>query len=151
MTTNYDNLSAREIDARVAERVFGYRVEMIRLNCYPNPMVKCFINPHGLIDFSDDGKSQNAMMYRNRKDATDGIAEPLPAWSTDIAAAFLVVEKMRERGFVWSFNCRDALGLKRWYVKVDWPSDWIDSTDAILPRAIAVGALRAVEEDLERC
>ncbi len=144
----------RELDAIVAEKVFGCKV--LRAN--------------------DEGLSQSEYERRRRwekercgcagslhNDSDDeGCYEWLKEYSTDIAAAFEVVEKMRDPG-----SHRDCFSLysptdtvKDWFACFDrkWHGHSLESVgpDAYLelesgesaPHAICLAALKAVGADL---
>lgn len=77
----------------------------------------------------------------------------VPAYSTDISAAFLVVEKMQERlgkGWVFSLDssdgkCSQPMWCARFRYFVD-SSDGYCAQDDSLPRAICLAALKALGE-----
>lgn len=86
--------AGREMDEAIAEHVMGWRVERITPEWYGTEVVLFYETDYPLISYSSDARSCNACMYRNGKDDTDGIAPPLPSFSDDIAAAWLVAEAM---------------------------------------------------------
>jgi len=64
--------------------------------------------------------------------------------STDIASAFQVVEKMREKN--WLFHCSnhsDSWGAEFWFTQ-EW-REHCEKVDSSLPRAICLAALSALK------
>jgi len=104
-TTDYDAMEAgRELDALVAEKVFGWKWIRFRyeLGGAQGPEEAIQVSPDdfpGYFDedsyMADDGKYPRSYHPRGR-----------PAYSTDIAAAWFVVERMRDdkswERFVWN-------------------------------------------------
>jgi hypothetical protein len=89
-----------ELDAAIAEHVLGFHVERVTPDWYRGREVLLFFSPgETLVSYSADANACNAMMYCNGRDASDGTAPPLPAFSTDMAAAWRVVEKLATDGF----------------------------------------------------
>lgn len=83
--------AGRELDALIAERVMGATWE----NVSPAGRKKRLVTPeHATIGYKDSAKAELMVIGY-------GPNGNLPAYSTDIAAAWLVVEKMRERFSSW--------------------------------------------------
>jgi len=86
--------AGRELDARIAEHVLGMTVRRVTPDWNRGREVTLFYLPGAaLIEYSLDA-ALDAIMFRNGVDASDGMAQPLPAYSEDIAAAWEVVEKL---------------------------------------------------------
>lgn len=132
--------AGRELDALVAERVFGLRVEIL-----PAP-------EHG----HQHGK--NVPMEPQSCDPPPGMLGAwaamywvIPRYSTDISAAWEVLERMRERG-EWVLNVMadgyeidnhnaEAIPLKGW----TWDDEWIAERADTAPLCICRAALKAIE------
>lgn len=86
---------------------------------------------------------------------------PLPAgganvsypyyYSTELSAAWMIVEKLRTDGWRWVISSREA-HTESWWVAVERPAHWEanhtsknQAIDSSLPRAICLVALKAVE------
>jgi hypothetical protein len=148
--------AGRELDALVAEKVMGWRVERLRPEWYGGTEVLLFYEPgHALASYSYDERSCNACMYRNGADRTDGIAPPLPYFSCEIADAWAVVEKMRADGFVYEITdvphhpARQWAGFAhRWAAQSVGPHDALEyagnATGDTVAEAICRAALAAV-------
>lgn len=114
--------AGRELDAAVAERVMGWTRthETHRL--------------HG------------RTYLRGAAPAT-GRLQAVPAYSTDIAAAWLVVEKLREHGWFPSVQAQEECGQLggRWLCEVDPRFSFIDGDGSTAPLAVCRAALAAME------
>lgn len=138
--SDYSKLSDRELDALVAEKVMGWKKA-------PNGAWMSYEKDA----FGNGGWKSHATWKAN---ASVSAVRFTP--STDIAAAWQVVEKMKERQ--WNFTIADL-------VKNKWRAEfggsrkhkqtWEDADTA--PRAICLAALKAVgvapskEKDAEPC
>ena len=77
----------------------------------------------------------------------------LPRFSTDIAAAFEVVEAMRGRGYWWEMRCPCQRGDDRHIARFEMDADvagpytFAAARHASLPRAICKAALEAVRAE----
>jgi hypothetical protein len=90
---------SREIDAAVAEHVMGWT------ECDPAAMWGLWEHGDPGMWEADPGNGMGIPPGARRP-------EPCPRYSTDIAAAWLVVEKMRAEGFFWDvFAGGNAHGL----------------------------------------
>lgn len=90
-TESERDLTGRELDALIARQVFGVTKIFYPRNYKSGEDVWGSVNdPH----FIKSGKSPRTHMID---------AKPVPYFSTDIAAAMEVVEKLRTAG--WSFAC----------------------------------------------
>ena len=73
------------------------------------------------------------------------------AYSTDIAAAWLVVEKMRADGFMFRINATaDDAGVETWAARfwtLDRDDDFCDRYAATAPHAICLAALAAINAE----
>lgn len=118
MTTE---ISDRELDALVAERVFGCRV--IR---YSTLSVGC--------GCSDEIHARGG--------------DELKPFSGNMNDAMLVVERMRNRGFGVCID--DMMGKPPWRVSFDNGSQSGNMRDESLPRAIVLAALAAIEGTEEK-
>jgi hypothetical protein len=121
-------LTGRELDAAVAEKVIGATNVGWDDNGYTNALV-------GELPYGFSTRNQGWLPGRQR----------IPHYSTDIAAAWEVVEKVADR-----FWCRVETGGsgpwvtfgKRGYESITWE----DSLSPTVPEAICRAALRAVRE-----
>lgn len=104
-----DKLEAgRELDALAAEYIFDLRVDVIKPDWYDREVMLFISHESGLVVYSYDSNGCNAMMYRNRLNEVDGVADPLPYFSEDIAAAWEVVERLLSDGLVFLLNFLDV-------------------------------------------
>ena len=135
-------MNNRELDAKVATEVRGWRWPEDRCEwcgwTYDEDGIGCLPNDC----------SQRPMP--KVKQSTD-----YPHYSTDIAAAMLVVEKLREMGYTtlrlstggnlgdrWQCHCAD-----KWrQISREGDKDYFANADT-LPLAICLAALKAVEEE----
>lgn len=135
-STTTDDL--RQLDTQVAEQVFGiqkifqpYTVKSASSSLY-------FGNPFDLV-YIPSGKPPRTHMI-------DAVA--VPSYSTDIAAAMQVVEKMREcYPQIW-FTCGFA-GDDKWMAGFEWANTSDGSVSVIaesLPQAICEAALQVTKE-----
>ena len=140
----------RELDALVAEKAMGYR----RVDLTPEWLgreVWCFYpGDSPLMEYSWDEPSGNAMMHRNGKDESDGTADILPSYSTDIAAAFEIVEKLRDQHMELELSVVPK-GAPAYPDDAQWLAGFSDDGPtnqewgATAPHAICLAALKAVE------
>lgn len=127
-STPLETLSAgRELDVLVAEKILGWEVGVSAQSgryCLP----------------PDSTRSEYAITWNNHD-------SKLPCYSTDIASAWQVVEKMREKGYEVCIGlvtdgvfCRmdDEPGECAGRASVDW-------RDGSTPLAICLAALRTVD------
>ena len=111
-------MTARELDAMVAEKVMGREV-------IKRP-------------YSDEGPCLRAVDSRQWV--------PMPFYSTDIGSAWEVVEKMADKGFYASIqNCHTP--ISDWCVVLANGKDAFEAEGAF-PRAACLAALRAVGVEL---
>jgi len=152
-------------DILVVKIIFGFREEIITPEWYHGREVHLFyddVNFPGLIQYSWDSNSCNAQMYRNGKDDSQGIADPLP-WYTNTTSDghqfFLpIVERMAKLDYLLRFyacpNPRgkdgiiyDAEFLKRGTgVSNVWSQRHIGQAD-VANHALIQAALRALSSD----
>jgi hypothetical protein len=124
---------ARKLDALVAERVMGEHTPV-------------FI-PHDPSTFLTDIRSENGNWYLT----SDYEAGDVPYWcplpfSTNIAAAWMVVEKLREQSIavtVSTMGPRAETGVHTTVCGTGSPHTWAESA----PLAICLAALKAVGVD----
>ena len=132
----------RELDAMVAEKVMGLRPKQCKL--HPGN-TRC-----GVQSFEIEGKTifqEWGCLYclRYSKKRIDPARELKP-YSTDIAAAWEVVEKLQERGTLTVSSARGGsvgeLKTFAWCVEIHGPEveEWGDTA----PHAICLAALKAV-------
>lgn len=123
-----DSLDNRTIDQLVAEHVLKLTVKKIRVDWYQFE-IWLFLDPDGLIRYSWDGNACNAIMNRNGRDESDGVADPLPFFSIETESAWEVVEAMKnDRHF------RDRL----------YTADFLNLSSEQAARAICVASLESV-------
>lgn len=134
-------LAGRELDAEIAEAVMGWRHwEMKSGHVY-------FLPPSALdTDYLKSLFRQEVPSGGNKEDA--------PQFSSDIAAAWAVVTKMRELGWYLIMNDTMSRYRARFFQAdpVFWPEQWAKNPDIPLtvwaetaPLAICLAALAAVE------
>lgn len=148
-------LVGRELDAAVAERVMGYSlvprsVAIERDGCITIPTpdaldgggvlhVEHFADdPYFITQYPDD--PLHARMYAVHE------------FSTDIAAAMEVVEKMREKGFRWEALTPRGTGWRIRCFPADDAPDGYTQFRGLLPEAICRAALATVnvpEQEME--
>jgi hypothetical protein len=129
-------LSDRELDALVAEKVMGFDVRIA--SEYESVFMCCAMGNCGKRDYLSEG---DRYVYKEMPDHQPEWL--LPHYSTDISAAMEVVEKMREREFL---PCLWAAQM--WIVEF-WEGEKLVSGDSgdSLPRAICLAALKAINGD----
>lgn len=129
-------LTGRDLDAAVAERVMGWTIapegNRWRVSATGEYINSWCVDSPNLADLDSDVDDRLYGRYA------------MPSYSTDIAAAMQVVEKMQERGF--RIFIRDYEGVITWEVKfasVKGPSYEASGND--LPEAICRAALQAID------
>ena len=145
--TTAEMTAGRKLDALVAEEVLGYRVERVTPEWAGREVTLFFAPGHTLVTYSCDFRSDNAMMYRNGEDDRDGIAPPLPVFSEDIAAAWEVVEHLKDRN--WAIRLSNKTVNWCWWAYVYDYSSADARAEATVqaetaPLAICLAALAAV-------
>lgn len=140
--------TGRALDALVAEKVLGYHVERITPEWAGREVTLFFRPGNPLVEYSMDGRSDNACMYRNGVDDKDGIAPPLPIYSEDIAAAWEVVEHLKSNG--WAIRLSNKMVDWAWWAYVyEYGSEHATAEATVqeetAPLAICRAALQAVE------
>lgn len=120
---NYNNMKpGQEMDALVAEKVMGWTIYDPRENPeYYEPGGRVYGQPVGRID---------------------DVAREIPKLSTDIGAAWMVVEKMREMGKYVSVECYSGKSHEIFPYICDIEDTATNAKTA--PWAICVAALREV-------
>lgn len=131
-------LSDRELDALVAERLMGWRDVTINRNdgnwitiygCKPAWMsFPSFWQLQGAISKGRGGEEKRH----------------IPDYSTDTACAFQVVEKMRERGFGVTLTTKHNFWRVEIYPEPDNGYDGLNVEDDSLAKAICLAALESV-------
>lgn len=121
-------MTDRELDALVAEKVFGWRP---------------WVNKRGAwVVETPDGQLSEGDAYASAGSWAFFYDDELPRYCTDIADAWRVVEKMRER---WHFSIDS--GLRGLTTAKFWAREGLGygaCPDELAPRAICLAALRAV-------
>lgn len=118
--TDYAKLTDRELDATVAEKVFGHEIGF-------------------------QGKEPGIVRHKVEGDWETWSS--LPRFSTDVSAAFLVVEEMRTKQGCAAVLCSPVDRGTKWDVTIgdhDRVAFHGQASDPSLPRAICLAALRAV-------
>ena len=134
--------AGRELDARVAERVLGY--EWRRGTRRGEPPIKWLLSPEQreYFTFGNDAPQGD-------EHVAGDYDRHVPRLSTDIAAAFLVVEKMRADGWRFSLDDSGSDGQtwEAWFCR-DWSGEsWavaVYEERATMEHAICLAALQAV-------
>lgn len=128
-----------KLDALIAERVMGFARHDLRWeSCGQGGLLSCtkctwsFCCPpwsHARI-MADDARWCGEQSHR-----------PVPRYSTSIADAWLVVEKMREMGWGFVFNSVGARGARAFFTKGD---RFFAEDGDTAPLAICLASLQAV-------
>lgn len=138
--------AGRELDALIAEKVLGFVVKRVKPEWYPAE-VTLFCYPNSdLIEYSCDPRSNNAIMFRNGRDDSDGSAAPLPNYSDDIEAAWEVVEHLTRTTKQWfrlEMSCVTNEASFEISGAGDADGDWTAEAETA-PLAICRAALKAV-------
>lgn len=113
---------SRELDARIAERLFGWEHHVAKL---PAGDLHCWRLP--------EVPGQPGRVLK--------LLEDLPAFSTDIACAWRVVERMRELGYDFELHRHRMLSGARFSKPRLEPELRSSKTD---PHAICLAALEAL-------
>lgn len=157
-------MTDRELDALVAEKVMGW--EWAPFNYKPNfgPMEKTEVlapakwsDPNHLVftDYDPSAKPNQVKVPITESGRLDRVFPQgpnfhqlawVPLFSTDISAAWQVVEKMREGLRDFHMESYDCEKKGKGYFVAFWGNfdDWFDAPDASPARAICLAALRAV-------
>lgn len=145
-----EQITDRELDILVAEKVLGMRIERIQTKWY-NHDILCFYEPScDLMVYSYDENACNAMMYRNGVDERDGVAQPLPHYSLEMETAWEVVEAISKpdagEDHGWQVVLSYQHGRRPWVRLVKDRSGFGHNPEAqadTMPRAICLVALLA--------
>jgi len=123
---------SRELDAEVAEKVMGWTVE----KCQGEPFHYFQKDPYKHMGIAQACAEQLKKMYL----PVDDLWSP----STDIKAAWEVVEKIRERFSIHSPACSmSETGYKAFF---SWEDETYSAVAATAPEAICRAALKACEK-----
>lgn len=146
METNSTLSAGRELDALVAERVMGREV------LYQSGNISRTANDDG--QHAEMWVGRPTTLERCQKDCSEwntGMRlrlKPMPKgnprYSTDIAAAMQVVEKLRGQSLAVSIMDTDAGAGGNWSVTFDSPVRGFEAECLSLPEAICRAALQAV-------
>jgi hypothetical protein len=115
-TRDYETLEDRALDALVAERVMGR---------------EAFVSEWGRV-----------LVFRG----VYGDASLVPHYSTDPAAAFTVLEAMRERGYGYTIEGHVAPYVKIWRPGAENARPGTSFRDIAFARAAVIEALRGLDE-----
>lgn len=121
-----------EIDKRVAEEIFGLKVEGFKI----------------ALPWNDTRASYEYRLGYPTLPCEDTLLFHMPQCSTDIDAAMMVVDKMRERGFPWFLVRYDAArpeNAPRWTAVFQGPDSFRGDADTPA-MAICLAALAAVKK-----
>ena len=128
---------SRELDARVAVEVMGATWQ--RIENYPGGAADVLRPPNAV------GQFVAIWVERRCSDGRTIYPAGLPAYSTDIAAAWEVVEATIKRTR-WRFQCgygAGITGVPRWWAFFGDPGEASGADDHSLPLAICLAALAA--------
>jgi len=132
MTYKWTEMTPRERDALVAEKVFGNKVSWFSLH----------VNSLGYEENLPDKDGDCPMQLM----LADGEWSTIPKYTTDISAAWEVMEKMRKSGCLVSVHNVFG-GYRSTVVPHEHDAFWGDAPTA--PEAICLAALRAVGVDVD--
>ena len=96
----YSEAQRRDLDCQFLKDVLGYTGGIIRTKSHLNPGKEAKIrvfSKEGLIDHFVDPSGEFQRCYRNSKDDTDGLASPVPRFSSDFRLTAKTVARL---GFV---------------------------------------------------
>jgi hypothetical protein len=97
MTTEID---PREIDAKILEHIFEYEVMKVKPSWYDREVT--LFRKNGYNHYSFDTNACNACMSRNGKDDKDGVADPLPHYSSeDMEEVWEVIREITKDENLW--------------------------------------------------
>lgn len=133
----------RKIDAMVAERVMGWSSVGIWDSYHKNEAGEHVRDePQPDSSYVGVGPNMIAEFKAGIRDATFGV---IPAYSTDIAAAWEVIEKMRAKG--WGYELFSMAGSTQHEATFGHPSDRTKDAAAetdSMPLSVCLAALRSV-------
>jgi len=136
MPESTKELSGAELDRAVAERVMGWHQETDY--DYKPPQIN-WVDKNG--DFQEIANCEGQLAN-------------LPLWkpSESIEAAFQVVEKMRERGFVFQLTDRFATYPRPWWAEFATPDSEYGGQHfaSTIPEAVCFAALEAMRQLTEQ-
>ncbi len=92
-------MNHRQLDILIAEKVLGFEVRRIKTLWYKYDIVLFFAKGHPHVVYSYDENSCNAIMFANGIDESDGVAQALPHYSTEIQAAWEVCDRMKDHEY----------------------------------------------------
>lgn len=134
------NLDApgREMDARVAVEIFGWEWHEWQASFESGGKVRCLRHPSKFI-YGVYGPADEPPIYQNA----------LPHYSTDIAAAWQVVEQMRRAGYVSGCSDLTMDSGQEWWHWTFWDYSSKKHVDfdgyGTAPLAICLAALKVAE------
>lgn len=130
MSTDYEKMSDRDLDAMVAERLFGYQWQDVR--------AKGETNTHRVLCKPNTIHDGEWMMFQL-------LVVGAPDYTTDPSAWWEVVEHF-DVGFVQIDNgWRTAPHDRGWTVKIVAPGQEGEATAVNIGRAVCIAALRALD------
>lgn len=156
MRETVELVTGRALDALVAEKVMGLHREDIAAGSlrtpYGTPFPTCdaalFFTPEGLQEYQTDFRFENNMFLLDIEHPERGHWDILPHYSTDIAAAWQIVDHLRsgERGF--NLFAANSASFPAW-IATFYPDAYEDHEAAAdtAPMAICLAALAALEHD----
>lgn len=131
------------IDVQVGSII--YTPKELRLIGYPLKVIGFYEEDNPLMIYSWDKGSCNAMMFRNGENDKDGIAQPLPRYSTSLEAFEEVVSWLRKQAGYLQFTLDFSINLQGvkatlvksvladWYeAEVAWPDVLLDNSPVAL-------------------
>lgn len=131
---------SRELDAEVAEKVMGWKL----VTAYCRPKFKPSLDRPGtlLADYDDKGEHRQLVGPNGEVywlDAEEMNRIELPVYSTDIAAAWMVVERMKELGY--PFELGDS---EEGYYATYWNETSAPVYGSSMPECICKAAIEAM-------
>jgi hypothetical protein len=114
----------RQLDKLIAEKVFGYEVEMVKPDWYPFEVYLFKWPERGVYAYSLDEDACNARMYRNGVDEREGFLDSLPFYSsaefTDFVSIHEPMMKRFEAEIYYSCQWRGYRPIYSVQIKQPW-------------------------------
>jgi hypothetical protein len=132
----------RQIDIDIASTIFGYTTRVIQPTWYRHEVMLFYRVGDDMPEYSYDENACNAIIYRNGRDDSDGVARPLPFYSNEYEDMRTVLMEMQAR----DYNAAMSLTGKQWGCHFAVPDGRLGPVEfgEELPQAVARAALAAV-------
>lgn len=135
--------AGRELDALIAEKVMGWQAQHRSDMCDGSKFIRCSAcGALGRGNCYGDGQGQ--MQIRCGEVVTCCDEAALPNYSTDIATAWCIIEKLTTDNPYWCIDVRQSLKPRGWWCNIGVPDSWIKQWAETAPLAICLAALKAM-------